>query len=200
MFLKSRAALLTVMALTLAAGVAAAQAAGGTGGGGHEHKGFWIGFGLGGGANLTKGLDGESLSGGGGYFRLGGTPNQRWLLGFEGNFWGRDQDGATIARGNGTFTALFYPSERGGAFLKGGVGWASISRETTSGNSTTTTTEGGFGLTAGLGADVRLGRNIYLTPNVDALFQWFESKTDPVLGTIPGHNTLLLFTLGLTWH
>jgi hypothetical protein len=191
---KSRAALIA-MALTLAAGVSAAQ-----GTGGHEHRGFWIGFGVGGGVNLSEGLDGERLGGGSGYLRLGGTPSQKVLLGFEGHFWGRDQDGAAIARGNGTFAAMFYPSEKGGGFLKGGIGWASISRATTSGNSTTTTAQGGFGLTLGAGWDVRLGHNIYLTPNVDALFQWFESKDDPVLGRIPGTNTLVLFTLGLTWH
>ena len=47
---------------------------------------------------------------------------------------------------------------------------------------------------------MKIGRNIYLVPDVDVLFQWFESKDDPVLGHIPGTNTILLFTLGLTWH
>ncbi|MGE5802127.1 MAG: hypothetical protein ACM358_07700 [Gemmatimonadota bacterium] len=183
---------MSIIALTLATGVSAAQA--------HEHRGFWIGFGLGGGVNLNDGLDGERLSGGTGYLRLGGTPSQRVLLGFEGNFWGRDQDGATIARGNGTFTTMFYPSTQGGGFLKGGIGWASISRATTVGNSTTTTAEGGFGLTAGAGWDVKIGRNIYLTPNADVLFQWFDAKNDPVLGPIPGNNTILMVTMGLTWH
>lgn len=191
----SRTGLMTVMALILAPALSAAQ-----GSPAHEHRGFWIGFGLGGGVNYSDGLDGERLNGGSGYLRMGGTPSQRVLLGFEGHFWGRDQDGATIARGNGTFAMMFYPSAQGGGFLKGGIGWASISHERTSGNSTTTTTEGGIGLTVGAGWDVQLGRNLYLTPNVDALFQWFDAKTDPVLGTIPGNNTLLLFTLGLTWH
>ena len=192
MFSLSRVSLMTMIALTLATGVSAAQA--------HEHRGFWIGFGLGGGVNMNDGLDGESLSGGGGYLRLGGTTSQRVLLGFEGNFWGRDHDGATIARGNGTFTTMFYPSAQGGGFLKGGIGWASISRATTIGNSTTTTDEGGFGLTLGAGLDVKIGRNIYLTPNADVLFQWFEAKDDPVLGQIPGNNTILMITMGLTWH
>lgn len=195
MSLKSRAAWMSAMALTLEAGMSAAQGTAGT----HEHRGFWIGFGVGGGVNLSDGLDGERLSGGSGYLRLGGTPSQRVLLGFEGNFWGRDRNGAGIARGNGSFVAMFYPSDQG-AFVKGGLGWATISRASTDGNTTTTTAEGGFGLTVGAGWDVRLGRNLYLTPNVDALFQWFKSKDDPVLGRIPGTNTLLLFGLGLTWH
>jgi len=191
-----RVMLIAGTAVALAAGAASAQAREG----GHEHRGFWIGFGFGGGINLSEGLDGERLGGGGGYLRLGGTPSQKVLLGFEGLAWARDVDGSALGRGNGSFVVQFYPSQRGGAFLKGGVGIASISRATTSGNTTTTTTRDGFGLTAGTGWDVRLGRNLYLTPNVDFLFQWFESDQDPVLGTIPGTNTILLFTLGLTWH
>lgn len=187
-----RAALLICIALTLGASVAFTQ--------GHEHRGFWIGFGFGGGINLSEGLDGERLGGGGGYLRLGGTPSQKVLLGFEALAWVRDKDGVALDRDNATFTAMFYPSEKGGAFLKGGVGLASISRASNSGNSTTTTTKDGFGLTAGAGWDVKIGRNLYLVPDVDFLFQWFEAQTDPVLGAIPGHNTIVLFTLGLTWH
>ena len=45
-----------------------------------------------------------------------------------------------------------------------------------------------------------LDNNPYLTPNVDFLFQAFESETDPILGDIPGTNTIGMFTLGLVWH
>jgi hypothetical protein len=126
--------------------------------------------------------------------------SQKVMLGFDGVFWGRDQDNNGIARGNSTFSMLFYPSKSGGGFLKSGIGWANVAHASTSGNSTTTTTKSGFGLTLGAGWDVRLGSNLYLTPNLDFLFQAFESEDDPVLGHIPGTNTLLLFTLGLTWH
>lgn len=167
---------------------------------GHPHQGFWIGFGVGGGVNASKGLDGEALGGGAAYLRLGGTPSQKVLLGFEGIGWGREQGDVTLARGNGTFTVLVFPSRTSGAFLKAGVGGASVSREETQGNTTTTTTEAGFGSTLGIGLDVRLGRNIYLTPNVDWVFQAFDAGEDPILGAIPGTNSIALFTLGLTWH
>jgi len=194
----------SIMRITLITGISLAgvvrSAAAQASGTGHEHRGFWIGFGVGGGVNLSEGMDGERLGGGSGYFRLGGTVSQHVLLGFEGIGWGRDDNGAAIARGNGSFAMLFYPSVKGGAFLKGGIGVSSISRATTSGNSTTTTTKSGFGFGLGAGWDVRLGHNLYLTPNLDFLFQAFESETDPVLGDIPGTNTILMFTLGLTWH
>lgn len=182
--------------VALFSGAAAAQSAPG----GHEHRGFWIGFGFGGGVNLSEGLDGQRLGGGGGYVRLGGTPSQKALLGFEAVVWVRDHEGAALDRTNASFVVQFYPSQRGGAFLKGAVGLASISRATASGNLTTTTSREGFGLTGGAGWDVRLGNNLYLSPNVDFLFQWFEKQQDPASGTIPGTNTILLFTLGLTWH
>ena len=167
----------------------------------NSHRGFWVGFGLGGGVNLGDGLDGENLAGVSGYLRLGGTPSQRVLLGFEGIGWSRERDGSTLGRGNGSFVVLFYPSMNGGWFVKGGVGGASVSRMTTEGNTTTTTTEGGFGATLGTGWDVRIGNNLYLAPAVDFLFQSFgEQEEDPVLGTIPSTNSILLFTLGLTWH
>ena len=196
MLFRNRVVLMTGMTFALVAGTVPAQAPADI----HEHRGFWIGFGLGGGVNLSEGLDGERLGGGAGYLRLGGTVSQRVLLGFDGIFWGRDENGNSIARGNSSFAMLFYPSGRGGGFLKGGLGWSNIARVTTSGNSTTTTTKSGFGLTLGTGWDVRLGHNLYLTPNLDFLFQAFSSEVDPVLGEIPGTNTILLFTLGLTWH
>ena len=193
MFSLLRVSLITIIALTLATGVSAAQA--------NEHRGFWIGFGVGGGVNLNDGLDGERLGGGTGYVRLGGTPSQRVLLGFEGNFWGRERSGATLARGNLMFVTMFYPSTQGGGFLKGGIGWASVSRVTAAGsNPTNTTSEGGFGLGLGAGWDVKMGSNFYLTPNADVLFQWFEAKDDPVLGQLPGNNTILMISMGLTWH
>ena len=190
-----RTSAIIAAALLFAAGSASAQ-----GTRVQEHRGFWIGFGVGGGINTNEGLDGEKLNGGAGYLRLGGTVSQKVMLGFDGVFWGRDQDNTGIARGNGTFSMLFYPSRNGGGFLKSGIGWANVSRVTTSGNTTTSTTKAGFGLTLGAGWDVRLGSNLYLTPNLDFLLQAFESENDPVLGHIPGSNSLLTFTLGLTWH
>jgi hypothetical protein len=162
----------------------------------HDHRGFWIGFGLGGGWNVSEGLDDRRLAGGAGYVRLGGTPSQRVLLGFEGIGWTRVRTDETLTRGNATFTVMFYPSESGGFFLKGGVGGGSVVRVDLLRPGRLVSTESGFGSTMGLGGDIRLGGNIYLTPNVDWLFQWFDPD-DPA---VPKTNSILLFTLGLTWH
>lgn len=157
------------------------------------HQGFWIGFGFGGGVNLSKGLDNERLTSGAFYVRLGGTPNQRLLLGFEAIGWARERDDVILSRGNATFTGMWYPCRCGGVFLKGGIGSAAVSRDDHSGNDHHTDTKGGFGTTLGVGADLKIGRNLYLTPNLDWLFQKFDSD-------VANSNHLFLFTLGLTWH
>lgn len=166
----------------------------------HRRQGFWLGFGLGPGVNLSEGLDGEKLWGGNGYLRLGGTPKRNLLLGGEAIGWAVDHRNVTLSRGNVHFVALLYPNVRSGFYLKGGVGGAQIARSRVQGNTRTSTTKGGFGAGFGLGYELQIGRNLYLVPATDFLLQVFEKDTDPVLGEIPGSNTLLLFTLGLTWH
>ena len=175
-----------VLCVGLAASPLAAQ---------HEHRGFWIGFGLGAGVNLTTTLDNESPAGVTGYLRLGGTPSQSILLGFESIGWALEED----YRGNATFTVIGYPA-RQGLFLKGGVGFAILNHTESSGNTTISTDVSGFGLTTGLGYDFKIGRNIYLVAGADVLTQFFKEQTAPGLGNIPGTNVILVMTLGLTWH
>jgi len=157
-----------------------------------EHRGFWISAGLGGGWNLSRnvGVDSSSSGGGAAYLRLGGTVSDKVLLGGEVIGWGRSTNGADLARGNVNFTAMFYPSVQTGVYLKGGLGGSSLARTVTNGNTTTTVHDEGFGVTVGLGWDVRLARNFFLTPGIDFLYQR-ASNVD---------NTILLMTVGATWY
>jgi hypothetical protein len=155
-----------------------------------KHRGFWIGFGLGGGWNTTENVSTETLAGGAGYIRLGGTPSERFLVGGEVNVWVREDGNVTQSQGNATLTVLFYPSRSGGFFLKGGFGGATVQYEQSTGSVTTTVTDQGYGTTFGLGYDVRLGRNFYVTPNADLLFQRIEDV----------EYTLFLVSVGVTWH
>ena len=86
---------------------------------------------------------------------------------------------------------MFFPSETGGFFLKGGLGGANVEAEVGG----VKVTEKGVGTTLGLGYDVRLGRNLYLTPNIDLLIQTFENASGETTS-----NSLFLVTVGLTWH
>ena len=186
-----RTSLLTTMLLaTLVAGSVAAQEERPS----NVRKGFWIGFGLGAGVNLSEGLDGDQLWGGNGYLRMGGTTKSNLLLGGEAIGWVVDDDNNnTLSRGNVHFVAVWYPNVKSGFYLKGGIGGASIGQSHHSGNTTTSTTKGGFGSGLGLGYELQIGRNLYLVPSADFLLQLFSSENDPVLGHIPGSNTMLLF-------
>lgn len=171
------------IALGLALGVAPTASAQATPAPERTHRGVWLGGGLGG------GLDDDGNGGGGGYFRIGGTPSQKLLLGGEAIGFGREENDVTLSQGNATFVALLYPSERG-FFLKGGVGFATVEASTSEGDVTVSVTESGFGSTVGLGYDIRIGGNLYLTPNADMLIQ-----------VIDGDSLLLwLFTLGIGMH
>lgn len=144
-----------------------------------RHNGFWFSLGAGGGWDDPDGSFGLGGRGGVGYLRLGGTPHQQFLFGVEILGW---QNSAEVSRGALSATALLYPSRAGGPFLKAGFGMASYEYRGFEAE--------GLATTLGLGADIRLGRNFYLTPNVDGLVQFFENETRP----------LLLFSLGVTWH
>ena len=157
-----------------------------------RHDRFWFGFGLGGGWNAFN-IDRDHITGNwhfdfdgprgaAGYLRLGGTVNQHVLFGGEALVFWREDPGSEIARVNATASALIYPSARGGLFFKGGFGVAQHEAEAID--------ESGVGTTVGAGFDLRIGRNLFVTPNLDFMLQLFEENT----------NASLLFTLGLTWH
>lgn len=161
-----------------------------------EHQGFWVGFGLGGGSNLADYAD-DVRFGVGGYLRLGGTLSQKFLLGGEISGWGRDINGSTFTESGMTAIAAFYPAGRG-LFLKGGIGFAGWATSAEVGGTTTTSTAGGVAGTVGAGYDLRIGSNLYLTPNVEFMYHTMESDNSAFSGISSGQ--VLMFTLGLTWH
>ena len=172
-------ALLVACLLVAAATTASAQS--------RQHSGFWLGLGAGGGC-----LDGQR--GAAGYLRMGGTPSQRVLFGGEVIGWYREDNGIERDQSSASAVVLFYPYQRNEDdgrepssvrewFLKGGFG---VAERDVDGD----VTREGLGLTFGTGFDFRLGRNFYVTPNVDLLMHFFKDQTD----------TALLVTLGFTWH
>lgn len=172
--------LLGLFALAAAAGDAAAQRPGIRPV--HKHDGFWLSFGGGGGWEDFDGSFGPAGRGGAFYLRLGGTPNPRLLFGGEVTGWFNGSDGNDFERVNVMATALAYPARAGGWFLKGGFG---VAEHSVFGFDRT-----GLGTSVGTGFDLRLGRNFYVTPNVDYLVQFFDNGTTGVF----------LVTLGVTWH
>jgi outer membrane protein with beta-barrel domain len=183
--------LTTILALC-AATVATAQRP-------QTRKGFWIAFGLGwGSADLTcDGCTGSREGGGVAHVRLGGTLNQKLLLGGDITAWGKEEGGSTASMGNVSFIAQYYPMEQGGLFLKGGAGFSSLMIES-GGN---TASGESFGLSAGVGYDIRVGRNISITPIADFLFG--GSRDLQYAGTTVASGIgMNVFTVGLgvTFH
>ena len=131
-----------------------------------ERQGFWIGFGGGYGSALGQfdcsdcGGDDSREGSATGFFKLGGTLNQRVLLGVEGNLWTKTQEGVRLSLGNVSGTVTFYPQASSGFFLKTGLGVGYL--ETSFGD--LNITKSGFGVLGGLGYDIRVGRNISITP------------------------------------
>lgn len=158
------------------------------------HAGFWLGGGVG--AGFTdQGSNDVNDGGFAAYLRMGGTLSDRLLLGGEiiGLTRGADVDigDANVHQGNATLSLLYYPASPGGFFAKAGAGFASASLVVQEGNVTVTSDESGFGLTFGVGYDLRLGNNLFLTPNVDVLIQSFDEF---------GDSNLFLLTLGIGFH
>jgi hypothetical protein len=159
------------------------------------HEGFWISFGFGAGTALgDDAFDGDSKFGGAGFLRMGGSPSQQLLIGGELIGWGTDQDGVEIGRAALMFTAMYYPSPKGGFYLKGGAGFSGRTAQwdirVDDITATVTEEHGGIGLGAGLGYEIQLARNFFLTPALDFVYT----------GTEGDDASLLLFTVGATWH
>jgi hypothetical protein len=181
-----RSALLALAVLSAVAAPAHAQREA-------RHQGFWIGFGIGGGSNMSDEAAGVR-AGGAAYVRLGGTLSQSVLLGGEISAWARSIEGSTVSRANMNATMMLYPM-RNGLFVKAGAGFATWMSSSSSGGTTISHTDGGFGGSAGLGYELQIGGNLFLSPNVDFAYQRVESE---FFSNTNGY--LLLFTLGLTWH
>ena len=122
-------------------------------------SGLWGNVGLGIGSYGCDGCDGRE-SGGAGTFALGGTLSKKVLLGAGVNVWTKNVNGADLTAGTVTAMIRFYPSATGGFFLLGGLGYGSL--QISSGG--TTLSESGSGAVLGLGVDLRVGKQISLTP------------------------------------
>ncbi len=150
-----------------------------------SHEGFWVGFGFGGG---SLGIDGgtDRDTGVVGYVKLGGTMNERLLLGVESNGWKKDQSGSTVTHNNLSAVAYFYPSATSGFFLKGWLGWSNLSVEVLG----ISAAENGAGAVFGLGYDALIGDNWSITPVLNFNGGAFDG----------GNSNIGELGVGVTWH
>jgi hypothetical protein len=123
-------------------------------------EGFWFNGGLGVGSLGCEGCESRQ-SGLAGGLALGGTLNEKMLLGVASNGWSKSEDGATLTVGTLAAVLRYYPSAAGGFFVMGGAGIGSVQAEMSGFGSQTET---GLGAIAGLGYDLRIATMVSLTP------------------------------------
>jgi hypothetical protein len=140
----------------------------------HVREGFWFNIGLGFGSlgcqDCATREDG--LSGG---LSLGGAIGDRVLLGVGTSGWAKNVAGQTLSVGVLDARVRFYPVRTSGFFLTGGLGVGSISFAGES--------EFGAGAIVGLGWDIRVSRNVSLTPFWNG-FAMSNSNGDANVGQI----------------
>jgi len=167
-------------------------------------EGFWIGFGAGyGSASVsTDEFPAEEREGSfTGFLKLGGTLNPQVLLGVESNAWVKSQDDIRLTLGSVTGTVTFYPKVTSGLFLKGGVGASYMSTQVFVDDTTVTVSKTGWGLLAGLGYDVRVGRKVSITPSFNFHFgQPGDIRIDGELALPGWSQNVFEFAVGVTFH
>ena len=147
--------------------------------------GFWIGGGLGYGSLGCEGCT-DRTGAPSGYLKLGTTLRQNVLLGIETNGWTKSEFGARLTMGNVSGAVYFYPMASTGLFVKGGAGYSMLDASTDIGSGS----ESGFGMILGAGYDVRVTRNLSITP----VANWFRGGFDG------GSANVLQIGVGVTSH
>jgi hypothetical protein len=119
-------------------------------------EGVWFNAGFGVGSLGCQDCGGERESGLSGGLSVGGTLNDRVLIGVGTTGFAKRVDGETFTVGTLDARVRFYPSHTNGFFLNGGVGLGSLRYAGES--------ELGLGIMLGVGWDIRVAEKVSLTP------------------------------------
>ena len=139
-----------------------------------NRAGFWMGLGMGPGAQTFDLRDGagysDELYGPTLSLRVGGTPSQNLRLGGEILGWYNQEGIGVQSLSSVMVVGQLYPSRKSGLYLKGGAGVGRSALDYTDGFSVGNT---GFAGLVGAGWEVRVGRRFYLNPAVDVVQHYF---------------------------
>jgi hypothetical protein len=129
------------------------------------------------------------------YVRVGGTINQHLLLGAEVSYWSSSAPAEDIRAGNESVSVLLYPAAKGRLFGKLGVGLAHSASTTHLAAGDGKMRSSGWGMTLGLGYDVRLYRGVSITPALE----WLSGRLDDPWNDPRSARTVLI-TVGISGH
>ncbi len=107
--------------------------------------------------------------------RMGGTVGPNLRLGGEASAWINPQSGGAEEAGAVMLIGQIYPVSTAGLFLKAGAGLGFNGFDTFDGYSAY---DYGFATSLGLGAELRMGKHIFLVPSVDYTWHFYEYR-DP---------------------
>jgi len=138
--------------------------------------GIWLSGGLGWGSAVCQYCLGRrgGLTGG---LSAGVAVSSKVLVGVGTSGWYKSVDGVALSGGTLDGRIRFYPSRASGLFLTGGLGLGHISAQF---NNVATETQYGVGALYGLGWDIRVARNLSLTP----FYNGFAVQTANVDGNV----------------
>jgi hypothetical protein len=137
-----------------------------------DRDGWYLGIGFGGG-NAGISESDERESGGAGSLRAGYVITPKFGLGFDGNMWFKTVENVEWTFSTYAANVNFYPG--GGFALRAGIGGGDAEAAVSSGNQTTSVTESGFGVSGGIGYEIRVGRRWAIGPEVNAAYINLES-------------------------
>jgi len=171
-----------------------------------ERYGFWLS--VGGGAGWERfrfdadppGTWSEDQAAPSLWIALGGTVNPHLRLGGEANVWVHEhfdeinQYNVTSTLSSAMLTGQFYPARNLGLFLKGGLG-ISRSGEDIEGPGGSVG-ETGFAFLGGVGYEIKLGRNLFLSPLASLMFHSSGDRDAPE-GNL--HERVFVVGVGLTF-
>jgi hypothetical protein len=165
-----------------------------------RRDGFWVGFGLGyGSANVAcdNCSSGPRTDGVTAFVKLGGTPSRNLLVGGAINTWAHSDGVATETLTNITASLYLYPAVRSGFFVTGGLGFSNYHV-----NSDPSFDGTGWGLTAGAGYDIRVGRDVSLTPVVNFVYGGVGEVNEAGVGVVRTgwKQNVVDVGLGVTFH
>jgi hypothetical protein len=138
-------------------------------------EGFWFNGGLGYGS-ATCSTCAFSWSGLGLGVSLGGTVNDRLLVGIGEAGYVRVVDGSALSVGTTDLRLRFYPVRTSGFFLTGGIGLGTIRLDDAAVH--------GAGVVLGVGWDIRVGANVSLTPFWNGVGVATSSNTNASVGQL----------------
>jgi hypothetical protein len=152
----------------------------------NRRSGIWASLGAGAGVESFNAYDGLGWTNGiwGGVVsgKAGLTVGQNLTIGGEGQLWIHEFPQYRRMLGSIMIIGQLYPVARGGFFLKGGAGWTRDDLRLYYSPPTPIQTErNGWGFVAGIGYDVRIGKDVSITPSVDFVDHYYDIQEERML-------------------